>query len=312
MKADFEYRAATFDVASYWETDHFPLETLAAENLIKSPSAIHSLLNPNRNDPHNPFEGDESAKQLNESVADFLDRRPPKTTPLHFSPWLWVANPYTSRRKKRADIGGFQDVGQELLASYDERRQELESEGKAKITITKILKPDREELEKSLIKAALKHNVTSGKWLLRSMPKTVNDVWFKVVAAVSKGELGSAAKVSTDKGEGEEDVRVISIYTDDFSDKKDVKRVLLKLVELGLVNAKVEAQGVYYKCDAWTHLDIMSGNKYALKASMYSSKDMLREDLNEGGKKPPTNKQPRGVKRRAGFDLGEELDSLHD
>jgi hypothetical protein len=45
------------------------------------------------------------------------------------------------------------------------------------------------------------------------------------------------------------------------------------MVAMGLVD--VEDRPIYYKCDAFTYLDITSKNEYGLKASMFSSRDVL-------------------------------------
>ena len=106
----------------------------------------------------------------------------------------------------------------------------------------------------------------------------VNPHWSLVAAGTIAGELGHAAKVAAD--DGTQNSRLICIYTPDFSDKKDVKRVLERLLELGLCNrngALAEGRAIYYKADAWTYLELNSGNEYGLRASMYSSRDVLAE-----------------------------------
>jgi len=89
--------------------------------------------------------------------------------------------------------------------------------------------------------------------------------------------------------------RLICVYTADFSNLDDVLRVLSRLVELGLVQPPPQAsystakkgfgkkqanggggnQGIFYKCDAYTYLDLQSGNEYKVRASMYSSRELL-------------------------------------
>lgn len=94
--------------------------------------------------------------------------------------------------------------------------------------------------------------------------------WFRLAEAVASGKLGTAAKIATDPGP----VRLICIYTKDFSDFGDVQRVVEELANMGLVS-RDGSKGIHYKCDAYTHLDIMSGNAYGLAASVYSSRDIL-------------------------------------
>ena len=46
---------------------------------------------------------------------------------------------------------------------------------------------------------------------------------------------------------------------------------------LGLVEGGGSGGGkaIYYKTDAYTHLDLLSGNEWKLKASLYSSTDFF-------------------------------------
>jgi len=75
--------------------------------------------------------------------------------------------------------------------------------------------------------------------------------------------------------------RLVCLYTYDFSDQADVRRVLVAMKELGLLssspNGESDTAVVYYKCDAYTYLDIVSQNEYKLRASMYNSRDMLKK-----------------------------------
>jgi Domain of unknown function (DUF1917) len=114
--------------------------------------------------------------------------------------------------------------------------------------------------------------MTNGKWMLFPSSDMVDEMWRKVAKATLEGTLGCAAKVATD--DGSENRRLICVYTEDFTDEEDVRKVLDKMRELHLTKAE---QGIYYKCDAYTYLNIMSGNDYKLRASMYSSKEMLKE-----------------------------------
>ena len=99
--------------------------------------------------------------------------------------------------------------------------------------------------------------------------------WRLVAEGVVDGRLGDTAKVATDTSGAGSERRLICVYTKDFSDKEDVHRVLDELVHLGLCPA--EGNGIYYKCDAFTYLGIESENPYGIKASLYSSRDVLRE-----------------------------------
>jgi hypothetical protein len=98
-------------------------------------------------------------------------------------------------------------------------------------------------------------------------------VWLQVVEAVVANKLGTSAKIASDGP-----TRLICIYTKDFSDVNDVKRVLEAMEAFGLVS-KDAARPIYYKCDAFTYLDIGSGNEYGIPASLYNSKDILNGSI---------------------------------
>lgn len=106
----------------------------------------------------------------------------------------------------------------------------------------------------------------------------VHHTWRLVCEGVVEDRLGSAAKVAVDSSikstaQNGTSQRLICVYTKDFSDVEDVRRVLDELIELGL--APREGSSIYYKCDAYTYLGIESDNPYKLRTSLYSSKDLL-------------------------------------
>lgn len=150
--------------------------------------------------------------------------------------------------------------------------------GKSKGIITRKLTPLRKQLENDIFAAAKETQCVSGKWMLFPSPIQVNHCWELVATGTANGELGFAAKVATDDGSG--NARLICIYTENFGDKGDVRRVLERLLELGLVKrngAMGEGWALYYKADAFTYLDIMSKNVWGLKPSLYSSREILGE-----------------------------------
>ena len=81
--------------------------------------------------------------------------------------------------------------------------------------------------------------------------ENLDQTWKLICEGVVSGELGQAAKVAA-KTEGEDDskVRVIIVYTKDFDDKDDLKRVVVALKGMGLVRSdKLGGQSmIYYKC----------------------------------------------------------------
>jgi len=104
----------------------------------------------------------------------------------------------------------------------------------------------------------------SGKWLIFVDPENVNEVWAKIKDAVEEGKLGNSAKVSTAKPNplaGKSDAKVICVYTYDWTDEKDVKRIREELRKLGITNK------IPYKADE----DTLSG-KYRLTGHRRISK----------------------------------------
>ncbi|GAB1309970.1 hypothetical protein MFIFM68171_00180 [Madurella fahalii] len=136
----------------------------------------------------------------------------------------------------------------------------------------------REELTRDIGRLARENGIAEGKWMLFPTIDTVTEVWRAVAEAVVAGRLGVGAKVATAGLEGDENARVICMYTKDFTDVEDVKRVLLALDEMGLVKAAAgRASHIMYNCDAYTCLDIYKGNEYQLPVSIYKRSDMFPE-----------------------------------
>jgi hypothetical protein len=123
--------------------------------------------------------------------------------------------------------------------------------------------------------------------LLFVPPEHVPKAWKLVAHAVAEGRLGISAKIATD-GEG---VRLICIYTADFSDRDDVARVLQEIAAMDLL-PQDSKWGIYYKIDAYTHLGIESNNEYGLRASLYGSKDFTLPPKTSQ-KRPPENRSSR-------------------
>ena len=89
--------------------------------------------------------------------------------------------------------------------------------------------------------------------MLFPMPENLARTWELVATATARNQLGTAAKVAAaDEGRGDRVPRLVCVYTKDFGDTADVKRVLEKLVELELVPRPARdpkgVRSVYYKC----------------------------------------------------------------
>ena len=111
-----------------------------------------------------------------------------------------------------------------------------------------------------------KNNKNSGKWLIFVDRTEIDTVWFQIKKATEEGKFGDESKVSTAKPKGanigyERDRHVICIYTYDWTDEKDVKRIREELRKLGFTNK------MPYKADD----DTLSG-KYKARGDTRISK----------------------------------------
>ncbi|KUJ14853.1 DUF1917-domain-containing protein [Mollisia scopiformis] len=284
-KHELEEKASTFDVAEWWKCKIPTLMEIAEKNM-KTDIVKESVK------LYNPYEGRGEARQLSETVDDFLARLPPATTPFSSTiPWIFIANPYRKapQRKdhddysrtgegppdERSEWGAFTVTGNRLLQELTQIRHTLEKKkpGKTKAAITREVNADKDRIVKEILDTAKNLHCTTGKWMLFCDEAEVNAVWSVVARATADNDLGIAAKVAPDDGQNRKP-RLMCIYTKDFTDMKDVSRVLHKMKDLGLVNNREKP--IYYKCDAYTYLELTSANPYNIKASLYSSKDILQ------------------------------------
>lgn len=77
----------------------------------------------------------------------------------------------------------------------------------------------------------------------------VNAIWSAIARATAKNELGIAAKVGPDDGHDRKP-RLICVYTKDFTDIKDVSKVVHRLKDIGVVE---RGKAIYYKCGGFMY-----------------------------------------------------------
>jgi hypothetical protein len=135
-----------------------------------------------------------------------------------------------------------------------------------------------------------------GKWLVFVPVDRIDAAWAKIKAAVEQGRLGETAKVATAKKSplqvnGAE--RVICVYTDDWMDEYEVRRVHAELYDLGCawpmsyMTDEATRNGIYQHT-GHTHVGIYRfGPRDALdfKAGKY---EFLRERLSMSSPKSPS------------------------
>ena len=85
----------------------------------------------------------------------------------------------------------------------------------------------------------LSHSSRSGKWLIFVTLNEIDRVWARVKKATEEGKLGSCAKVATGKSNRNatsSNTKVICVYTYDWTDERDVKRIREELRKIGITN----------------------------------------------------------------------------
>ena len=85
-----------------------------------------------------------------------------------------------------------------------------------------------------------------GKWLIFVGLKDIDTVWATIKQATEEGKLGSSAKVATAKPNPyatDPNTKVICVYTYDWTDEADVRRIRTELRTLGIT------QKIPYKAD---------------------------------------------------------------
>jgi hypothetical protein len=101
------------------------------------------------------------------------------------------------------------------------------------------------------------HTRNGGKWLIFVDIKEVDVVWMKIKSATEDGLLGGESKVATaihNQNATNSEMKVICVYSYDYTDKDDVMRIREALREIGIKNK------IPYKTDNAT-----SEGKYRIK-----------------------------------------------
>jgi hypothetical protein len=81
--------------------------------------------------------------------------------------------------------------------------------------------------------------LNSGKWLIFVPISQIDGLWAKIKQATEDGRLGDIAKVATAKpnpNASDPKIKVICVYTYDWTDKIDVSRIREELCALGIVS----------------------------------------------------------------------------
>lgn len=146
-------------------------------------------------------------------------------------------------------------------------------------------------LWKRVYESAIKHGAVCGKWMMFVKKRVVDQTWQKITIAMEEGKLGCSAMVTPCRELGPDGRALICVFVSDFTDRADVRRVLVGLKKLGLLVQNG------FKADALTSADLDSQalKPLRLNDSWQLHLDLLREVF------PPKGWQTRG--KMAGFDF---------
>lgn len=284
--ARLEELADSYDPEPYWsETHPYLLSTIQCDTLHPSRSFdVDFGDDAIKEDQKTPGKLPRDTCGRNEDISGFLARLPPSSAPEDVvGPWIWVKNPHRPKQDSQAgDSARFIAEGTRLLRDFEDRQSDLKVEhdrsGAQKAALTRKLKPLCAQLAEDIFTIARETKVTCGKWMLFPAPNRVDEVWETVARATVAGELGIESKVATKPSGTTDKTRLLVVYTRDYADLADMKRVVEKLKDLGLVTVGMK-KPIYYKTDAYSWLDITSTNPYGLKASLYNSDNVLGKVL---------------------------------
>ena len=108
--------------------------------------------------------------------------------------------------------------------------------------------------------------VRGGKWLIFVSMHSVDRIWARIKAATEEGRLGSMAKAATAKANQDfpnSTAKVICVYTYDWQDEQDVKRVREELRKMGITRK------ISYKADEDTEQGRYHTNSSAKLSKYY-------------------------------------------
>lgn len=138
-----------------------------------------------------------------------------------------MGDPWTVAYPKRVDYEASAAVTRAELDAY--RREWIDCG-----EIKHIPQAVQEALWKKVYESAIKSGAVCGKWLMFVEKLMVDQTWQKIAKAVGEGRLGCSAMVTPCSELGPDGRALICVYVSDFTDRADVRRVLVGLKKLGL------------------------------------------------------------------------------
>ena len=183
-------------------------------------------------------------------VECYLTTNLPSKTNYEDEDWVWANNfepPSQFRERTKPD---------EETTSL--RRAILDFNAKASADGKSVVLPlDKGNFEvplsvEAIDKLAVRTGILGGKWLVYRARDEIDSAWLTIARATFNRTLGRGAKVSTAE-EDEAKEHVICVYTRNYLDLDDIKRVRGILRDMGFT------ESLCYKPDIYTYLDIYKG-----------------------------------------------------
>lgn len=126
----------------------------------------------------------------------------------------------------------WEDENHEFIKSYQRRLSSPHAESKpSEVTDIYWIHAERKAGEYPGATGA------SGKWLVFVDVEKVDEIWTQVKKATEEGKLGDSSKVATARPNSnatDQNKKVICVYTYDWTDEDDVRRVREELRQLGV------------------------------------------------------------------------------
>ena len=181
-REELEHRAAIFDAKEWWQHKTPSMTEIGDQGVSRKMERATATL-------YNFYEGvryRSCARQLEETVEEFLARLPPATTRVSFSPWIpwiFIGNPYRKapawkpEKDVKGDLGEegppeedrdlekFIFLGKKLLGELSSIKHgiEVRTPRAAKASITRAVNVEKEKIVQKILDTATELHVTSGK-----------------------------------------------------------------------------------------------------------------------------------------------------
>jgi hypothetical protein len=194
-----------------------------------------------------------------EAIEQFLLNYKPTETSSNEARWIQMFNPNVSPPGIQVKT-----IKYPVLKSPPKTIPTFTNRGLSEFISSQNLKHQTKKaaafgLRSKILQAAIENNSTTGKWIIRTPFEKVNQEWKKIGTKTYSGQLGTSAKVATNNGE---EVFVICVYNDDFTNLEEIQRIHKVLKEMG-------CEPKSYKPDCLTELGLNSGNPYGIDVVLY-------------------------------------------